>query len=203
MTSNEAYNTTNMAPMYEEIDISGFDGQREVLRNDPIYEDMGDDSPTSITNLQPHLSAEQDGAVDSQRQPRNVVSSPSPLPAEQDGAFDSQRQPRNVVSSPSPLPAEQDGVADTQIANRNVVSCQSPLPAEQDDVADSQIAPRNVGSLQPPLPAEEDDLTDSQLTFNPAYDAIDQQEQILAMNSENIQEETRISGSEGSADITP
>ena len=180
MTSNEAYNTANMTPTYEEVDTFRFHGQREVPQDDSIYEDMDDDSPTNMAVLE------------------------HPLSAEQDGAADSQIAPTNVVSSPSPLPAEQDGAAYTQIAPRDVVSSQSPLPAaEQDDAADSQIAPRNGVSLQSCLPAEQDDLTDSQLTFNPAYDAIDLQEHISALDSENVQEQTITSRSEGRANIIP
>ena len=173
MASNEAYITTNIIPMYEEADTSRFDSQCEVPQDDPIYEDIDNDSPINIANLQQCLSAEQDGAADSQ-----IAS-------------------RNVVSFPSPFPAEQDGVACTQIAPRNALSSQSPLAAEQVDV----IAPRNAVSLQSPLLAEQDDLTDSQLTFNPAYDAIDEQEHILALDSENVQEQIIIFRSEGTANI--
>ena len=47
----------------------------------------------------------------------------------------------------------------------------------------------NKAHLQPHLSAEQDGAADSQLTFNPAYDTIDQQEHILASESENMQEQ--------------
>ena len=59
-------------------------------------------------------------------------------------------------------------------------SLQPHLPMWQDGVAESQIAPTDVVSSQSPLPAKQDDATDSQTTSNPAYDAINQQEHILA-----------------------
>ena len=40
--------------------------------------------------------------------------------------------------------------------------------------------PRNIVHRQSSLPPEQDDVTASEITFNPAYDALDQQEQIVA-----------------------